>query len=89
MGEAVTGEMDEALADVVRAMDRLNKALETRTEDLRQQGTDEVILAKFIEGARAIRDSSSIYLTWADYIANGRGLLPGAGEGEEVAGEEE
>lgn len=82
------GEVYEALADVARAMERFNRALEERAADLRQQGTDQAIIARFMEGTRAIKDSSSIYLSWADYIANGMGMIP-SGVGDEEGGEEE
>jgi ABC-type Fe3+-hydroxamate transport system substrate-binding protein len=62
--------VQQSLAGVIDAMQRLNQQFEDKIEELRQKGKDEVELQILVKGAMAMKDASGIYLSWANhYIA--------------------
>jgi len=68
---------------VERAMEEYNKALLNHVEDLRSsEKSDPDKLSRLTQGAKAMRDSSAIYLTYAKFIAYG---MP---ESEEMIGDD-
>lgn len=68
----MTNEILQAYRDVEQAMERYNKVLKDQV-DLMQasEGTDATKLERMTHGARAMRDSSLIYLSYAKFIAYG------------------
>jgi hypothetical protein len=57
---------------VERAMEEYNRALLDHVEVLRSsEKTDPDKLTRLTQGAKAMRDSSAIYLTYAKFIAYG------------------
>jgi hypothetical protein len=57
---------------VERAMEEYNKALLDHLEVLRSsEKSDPEKLSRLTQGAKAMRDSSAIYLTYAKFIAYG------------------
>jgi hypothetical protein len=57
---------------VERAMEEYNKALLDHVEVLRSsEKSDPDKLTRLTQGAKAMRDSSAIYLTYAKFIAHG------------------
>jgi hypothetical protein len=57
---------------VERAMEEYNKALYEHVEILRSsEKSDPDKLSRLTQGAKAMRDSSAIYLTYAKFIAYG------------------
>jgi hypothetical protein len=73
----MTPQVYEALNHVVKAMDGFNRAVELWLEDLGKTGTPPERLKRLGTAARAMKDSSAIYLAWAEHLANG---LPGEQE---------
>jgi hypothetical protein len=68
----MTDEIMQAFLDVERAMDRYNKVLEKQVLALRSsENADATKLERMTHGARAMRDSSAIYLSYAKFIAVG------------------
>ncbi len=68
---------------VERAMEEYNKALLDHVEILRSsEKSDPDKLSRLSQGAKAMRDSSAIYLTYAKFIAYG---MP---ESEEMIGDD-
>jgi hypothetical protein len=58
----------------------LAPALRRRAADLAVSGKDSEVVGTLLKGADAIRDSGSMYLTWARHYA---ALADGHGEGAE------
>jgi hypothetical protein len=68
---------------VERAMEEYNKALHEHVEILRSsEKSDPDKLTRLTQGAKAMRDSSAIYLTYAKFIAYG---MP---DSEEMVGDD-
>lgn len=62
----------QAYIAVERAMEQYNQALEDYVKALRAaEAADATKLERMTHGARAMRDSSSIYLSYAKFIAYG------------------
>lgn len=62
----------EAYRDVEKAMERYTLALEEYVKTLQtSESADAVKLERMTHGARAMRDSSMIYLSYAKFIAYG------------------
>lgn len=62
----------QAYREVERAMDQYNKVLEEHVSAMRStEGSDASKLERMTHGAKAMRDSSSIYLSYAKFIAYG------------------
>jgi hypothetical protein len=58
--------------DVERAMQKYNQVLEEHVVSLRtSESADSTKLERMTHGAKAMRDSSAIYLSYAKFIAYG------------------
>ena len=66
----MTSGVSQALSNVEKAMDGFNKAIDTWITELRQSD-DSTEADRITKGARAMRDSSGIYVAWAQHLANG------------------
>jgi hypothetical protein len=68
----MTDEIMRAYQDVERAMEHYNKVLQDFVKALRSsEGGDATKLERMTHGAKAMRDSSAIYLSYAKFIAHG------------------
>ena len=68
----MTETLMQAYLDVERAMDRYNLILKEYVDFLRgSEGANATKLDRMTQGAKAMRDSSSIYLSYAKFIAHG------------------
>lgn len=61
----------ETLANVIQAIDGFNSAVKSWIEELQKNESDPEQVKKLTGAAQAMRDSSSIYLAWADHLAKG------------------
>lgn len=74
----MTDAIMQAYLAVERAMEEYNKVLEEQVHAMRaSEGSDPLKLERMTQGARAMQDSSRIYLTYAKFIAYG---MPGSDE---------
>jgi hypothetical protein len=65
-------ELMQAFLDVERAMQQYNRVLEAQVTALRNsEAADATKLERMVQGAKAMRDSSSIYLSYAKFVAYG------------------
>jgi hypothetical protein len=68
----MTNTIMQAYLDVEQAMERYNKLLVEYVDSLQSsEGADSTNLERMTHGARAMRDSSIIYLSYAKFIASG------------------
>jgi len=68
----MTDTIMQAYLAVERAMEHYNQALEDHVRALRLvESADTTKLERMTHGARAMRDSSAIYLSYAKFIAYG------------------
>ena len=68
----MTDAIMQAYQEVERAMERYNKVLQDQVALLRSsEAADATKLERMTHGARAMRDSSMIYLSYAKFIAYG------------------
>ncbi len=68
----MTDAIMQAYQEVERAMAQYNQVLEAQVVSMRASGSaDPTKLERMTHGARAMRDSSSIYLSYAKFIAYG------------------
>lgn len=68
----MTDPLMQAYLEVERAMEQYTQALEDHVNALRTaESADATKLERMTHGARAMRDSSSIYLSYAKFIAYG------------------
>lgn len=68
----MTDPLMQAYLAVERAMEQYTQALEDHVNALRAtESTDATKIERMTHGARAMRDSSSIYLSYAKFIAYG------------------
>lgn len=68
----MTDAIMQAYREVERAMMHYNKVLEEHVSTMRSsEGSDATKLERMAHGAKAMRDSSSIYLSYAKFIAYG------------------
>lgn len=74
----MASEIQQSIAEVARAIEHLNDAFEKRADELRKAGETQE-LQQWIKAAQAMRDSGTIYLTWAKHYAR---------SGADTAGEE-
>ena len=62
----------QAYLNVERAMEHYNEVLQEQVARMRaSEGTDATKLERMTHGAKAMRDSSAIYLSYAKFIAYG------------------
>ena len=68
----MTESIMQAYLDVERAMEHYNQVLQNQVKQMRSSaGTDATKLERMTHGAKAMRDSSAIYLSYAKFIAYG------------------
>jgi hypothetical protein len=68
----MTDPIMQAYLDVERAMQHYNEVLEAQVRALRSsEASDATKLERMTHGAKAMRDSSSIYLSYAKFVAYG------------------
>lgn len=68
----MTDPIMQAYLEVERAMQRYNDVLEAQVKMLRSsESSDATKLERMTHGAKAMRDSSMIYLSYAKFIAYG------------------
>jgi hypothetical protein len=68
----MTDEIMQAYQEVERAMERYNRVLAKQVEILQNsESADGTKLERMTQGAKAMRDSSSIYLSYAKFVAYG------------------
>jgi len=75
-------ELQQSLTRVREAMDRLGEQFLARVNALEQGGIEEAQIKRLTEGARAMKDSSRLYLEWAHYYAKEVGKAGGRDGGE-------
>jgi hypothetical protein len=56
-----------ALNEVILAMERLGNVFEQEIANHRGQGRDEAELTRLAKGADAMRDAAGLYLTWSHH----------------------
>jgi hypothetical protein len=62
-------ELKQALSDVARALDKVNKAFENHLQELEKSGGDLTVIRQTSEATRSLRDSAAMYLAWAHHYA--------------------
>jgi hypothetical protein len=68
----MTEEIMQAYHEVEHAMERYNRVLAKQVEVLQNsEAADGIKLERMTQGAKAMRDSSSIYLSYAKFVAYG------------------
>ena len=68
----MTDAIMQAFLEVERAMKKYNEVLEAQVKALRtSEAADPTKLERMTHGAKAMRDSSMIYLSYATFIAYG------------------
>ena len=68
----MTDAIMQAFLEVERAMQKYNEVLEAQVKTLRSsEAADATKLERMTHGAKAMRDSSMIYLSYAKFIAYG------------------
>ena len=68
----MTDAIKEAYINIERAMYEFNTLLERLVETLREsEATDPIKLERMTQGAKAMRDSTAIYLSYAKFVAYG------------------
>jgi hypothetical protein len=68
----MTDAIKEAYISIERAMYEFNTLLERQVEALREsEATDPTKLERMTHGAKAMRDSTAIYLSYAKFVAYG------------------
>ena len=62
----------EAYINIERAMYEFNTLLEQQVQTMREsEGSDPIKLNRLTQGAKAMRDSSAIFLSYAKFVAYG------------------
>ena len=68
----MTPPIKEAYINIERAMYEFNTLLEQQVQMMREsEGSDPVKLNRLTQGAKAMRDSSAIFLSYAKFVAYG------------------
>ena len=68
----MTDPIMQAYLEVERAMRQYNDVLEAEVQALRlSEASDPIKLERMTQGTKAMRDSSSIYLSYAKFVAYG------------------
>jgi alcohol dehydrogenase class IV len=60
-------ELQKSLDEAIQAMDQLSQQFEAKVESLKSNGIEESQVKRLAEGARAMRNSSTLYLEWAAF----------------------
>jgi hypothetical protein len=75
-------ELQQLLARVREAMETLSQRFQTRVEALESKGVDGAEIKRLTEGGRAMKDSSVMYLEWAQFYAAEIGKAGGRDGGD-------
>jgi hypothetical protein len=75
-------ELQQLLARVREAMETLSRQFQTRVDALQARGVDGAEIKRLTEGGRAMKDSSVMYLEWAQFYAAEIGKAGGRDGGE-------
>ena len=68
----MTDQIKEAYISIERAMYEFNQLLERQVATMREsEASDPIKLDRMTQGAKAMRDSSAIYLGYAKFVAYG------------------
>jgi hypothetical protein len=68
----MTPAIKEAYMGIERAMYEFNTLLEQQVETMREsEATDPIKLDRLTQGAKAMRDSTAIFLSYAKFVAYG------------------
>jgi hypothetical protein len=68
----MTPAIKEAYMSIERAMYEFNTLLEQQVETMREsEATDPIKLDRLTQGAKAMRDSTAIFLSYAKFVAYG------------------
>jgi hypothetical protein len=68
----MTPAIKEAYINIERAMYEFNTLLEEQVETMREsEASDATKLSRLTQGAKAMRDSSAIFLSYAKFVAYG------------------
>jgi hypothetical protein len=71
-GYLMTPAIKEAYINIERAMYEFNTLLEEQVETMREsEASDPTKLSRLTQGAKAMRDSSAIFLSYAKFVAYG------------------
>lgn len=64
----MSGNIEESLSDVLKAMDTLNHHFKVAIDTLEGKGTDEDEVQSLVKGALAMKDAGGLYLTWSRHF---------------------
>ncbi len=68
----MTDQIKEAYLNIERAMYEFNQLLERQVATMREsEASDPIKLDRMTQGAKAMRDSTAIYLSYAKFVAYG------------------
>jgi len=68
----MTDQIKEAYISIERAMYEFNQLLERQVATMREsEASDPIKLERMTQGAKAMRDSTAIYLSYAKFVAYG------------------
>jgi hypothetical protein len=68
----MTDQIKEAYINIERAMYEFNQLLERQVTTMREsEASDPIKLDRMTQGAKAMRDSTAIYLSYAKFVAYG------------------
>ena len=68
----MTDQIKEAYINIERAMYEFNTLLERQVATMREsEASDPIKLDRMTQGAKAMRDSTAIYLSYAKFVAYG------------------
>jgi predicted transcriptional regulator YheO len=62
-------ELKQALSDVAKALDKVNKAFENHLQEIKKGGNDLTMIRQTNEAVQSLRDSGVMYLAWAYHYA--------------------
>jgi len=75
-------DLQQSLTRVREAMDVLSRKFQSTLEGLEANGVNAAEIKRLTEGARAMKDSSALYLEWAQFYAKEVGKVGGRDGGE-------
>lgn len=67
----MTPEMQQSLAEVQSALEKLNRTLTAELTEIQRDGATPSKIQHLKEGIKAVKDSGNMVLIWADFIARG------------------
>ncbi|MFQ5542971.1 MAG: hypothetical protein ACE5FY_01315 [Nitrospiria bacterium] len=75
----MSGDVRQALTDVVKSMEGINRLFEEKLGHLKQAGSDEDDLLGLEKGVLAMKDSGRLYITWTEYFIEKLNEVEGLG----------